>query len=172
MLTEKGETLFATPTLELFLKNNFNKANFQNDKTLITTFAKLDDFDIFTSIKVWTTNKDNVLSTLCSNMVIRQLSRIEMNNSEFPEDYINEIRNKTKKTLSLHENDLDYFVYSYPISTDAYNPKVDKINIQHKNGDVVDIAEASDQLNISILSKTVTNYFLCYPKSVVVDNNF
>ena len=145
--------------------------DFLNDKSLINTFAKLDDFDIFTAIKVWTTHKDKVLSTLCCNMVNRQLSRIEMKNSEFSLDYINKIRDLTKKEFSLNENELDYFVYSYPISTDAYNPLLDKINILYKNGEVIDIAETSDQLNISILSKTVTKYFLCYPKSVNIDYN-
>lgn len=171
VLAEKGEALFATPSLKIFLQNRFNKTDFLNDKTLITTFARLDDFDIFTSIKVWTTHKDKVLSTLCTNMVNRQLSRIEIRNSKFPKSYIKEIREKTKKEFSLSDKEVDCFVYSYPITNNAYNPLRDKINILHKNGDVVDIAEASDQLNISLLSKAVTKYFLCYPKSVKAGNS-
>ena len=34
----------------------------------------------------------------------------------------------------------------------------------YKDGSLKDIAEASDQLNISALSKVVTKHFVCYPK--------
>jgi len=34
----------------------------------------------------------------------------------------------------------------------------------YKNGKIQDIIEASDQLNLKALSKTVTKYFICYPK--------
>jgi len=168
LLADNGESLFATPTLELFLKNNFNKNDFLNDQSLIRSFSKLDDFDIFTAIKVWTDHNDRVLSTLCNNMVNRQLSRIEIRDSEFPENEIDEIRLKTMETLKLDEQEVNYFVYSYPITNNAYDPQQDKIHILYKNGEVTNIAEASEQLNICILSKTVTKHFLCYPKSIIV----
>ena len=41
------------------------------------------------------------------------------------------------------------------------------INILMKNGKLVDVAEASDLLNIQSLSKEVTKYFICYPKDLV-----
>ena len=166
LLAEKGVKLFATPTLELFLKNRFTKTDFLNNKDLIDIFAKLDDYDIFTAIKVWSMHEDKILSKLCTNLVNRQLSRIELKNSGFSKNYIDNIKTRTKEQLSLNDEEIDYFVYSFPISNNAYNPSVDKINILYKNGEVVDIAEASDQLNICILSKEVTKYFLCYPKSV------
>ncbi len=168
-LAENSVTLFATPTLDFFLKNNLNRSDFENDQTLITTFAKLDDFDIFTAIKVWSTHGDKVLSSLCSNMVNRQLSRIEIKDSEFRKDYIEEIREMTKKELSLRDDEVDYFVYSYPITNNAYDPEHDKIHILFKNGDINDIAEASEQLNIGILSKAVTKHFFAYPKSINIE---
>jgi len=36
----------------------------------------------------------------------------------------------------------------------------------NKQRDTRDIAEASDILNISVLSKTVRKYFLCYPRFI------
>jgi hypothetical protein len=42
----------------------------------------------------------------------------------------------------------------------------DRITIMDKNGNTRDIAEASDMLNISVLSKTVRKYFLCYPRNI------
>ena len=41
-------------------------------------------------------------------------------------------------------------------------------SVFYKNGETKDIAEASDQLNISSLSTPVTKYFLCYPKTLTL----
>ena len=41
----------------------------------------------------------------------------------------------------------------------------EKINILYKNGKVKDIREASD-INLSVLTKTVRKYFVCYPKEL------
>ena len=35
----------------------------------------------------------------------------------------------------------------------------------------MDIAEAADQLNISVLGQTVTKHFLCYPKDCIMYKN-
>ena len=40
------------------------------------------------------------------------------------------------------------------------------VRILMSNGKLVDVAEASDQLNIQSLSKTVSKYFICYPKEL------
>ena len=42
--------------------------------------------------------------------------------------------------------------------------KTRKINILTKSKGLIDIADASDNLNLSALSKTVEKYFICYPK--------
>lgn len=165
-LKEKGEDIFSTPVLEFFLKGRYNRNDFLKDPSLIDNFAKLDDFDIFTSIKVWSGHSDKVLSTLCSRMVNRHLSRVIISENEFPQKDIDLIREKTKKRYNLEDSEIEYFVYSYPLMNNAYDPQHDKINILYKNGQVVDIAEASDQLNICALAKTDIKYFLSYPKSI------
>jgi HD superfamily phosphohydrolase len=40
-----------------------------------------------------------------------------------------------------------------------------------RKGEMIDIAKASDQLNISVLFKPVTKYFVCYPKVIQIVNN-
>jgi len=47
-----------------------------------------------------------------------------------------------------------------------YDSQSDKINILYRDGKMVDIAVASDQLNISVLSKRVEKHFLCCPKTM------
>jgi hypothetical protein len=47
----------------------------------------------------------------------------------------------------------------------AYNQDKQNINLLMKNGQIVDLGEASDNLNISALAQPVEKYFLCYPLS-------
>jgi len=92
------------------------------------------------------------------------LFHVEIQDHVFHENLINSIRQNTAQKLSISLNDTDYFVFAEKVENSAYNTNSVNINILYKNGDIVDIAQASDQLNISVLSKTVTKYFLCYPK--------
>jgi HD superfamily phosphohydrolase len=164
-LAEKGVDLFATPALKVFLYNNYSKSDFEKNPDLLYTFAKLDDFDIFTSVKVWSEHEDLILNTLCKNLTSRNLFKIEIQNKSFKTSYIENIRQATAKTYKLKDSEIDYFVFFDTIGNNAYNPKSDKINILFKDNQVIDIAEASDELNISVLSKTVIKYYLCYPKN-------
>ena len=66
------------------------------------------------------------------------------------------------KRLNININEAEYFVFTGEITNNAYSPKDDKINVLYNNGEIIDIAEASDMLNISVLSKIVKKYYLCY----------
>ena len=45
-----------------------------------------------------------------------------------------------------------------------YNPADDSIGILYKDGAVKDIAEASEILNVQLLSKKIRKYYLCYQR--------
>jgi hypothetical protein len=68
--------------------------------------------------------------------------------------------------MNLEIEEIDYFVFTNKAVNNIYNPQNEKINILFKNNKIIDIAYASDQLDINVLSKTVTKYFLCYPKNI------
>jgi hypothetical protein len=65
--------------------------------------------------------------------------------------------------LSLE--DVGYFVYQDVLINKAYNQDKQNINLLMKNGEIIDLGEASDNLNISALAQPVEKYFLCYPMS-------
>jgi hypothetical protein len=159
-----GEDLFATPVLDYFLKNRIGKNELINDGSLLIKFSQLDDYDIYTAIKVWVNAKDPILSKLCKMLLNRQLFRCELQSDMFPEDRISCIRSEISKRYDLTEEEASYFIITDSTENHAYHPLSDKINILYKSGKVVDIANASDQLNITVLHKTVTKYFICYPK--------
>ena len=165
----QGIELFATPAFDFFLRNKITLDEFENNDEVIENFSKLDDYDIFTSLKVWALHSDPILSSLSSSIVNRKLPRIELQNEPFDDDYIISIRKQTMDKLKLNEDEVDYFVISDKTSNYTYKIGSDKIGILYKSGKVVDIAEASDQLNIKLLSKPTTKYFLSYPKDVTLD---
>lgn len=164
-LAEKGNDLFATPALKEFLYHRHNKSDFENQPHLLDAFSLLDDFDIYASVKVWCHDKDTILSILCSKMINRQLFHVELQNQPFEEKYIEAIKQGLAKLYNkLNDKEFAYFVFTDKVENNAYNSQNHKINILFKDGSISDIAEASDQLNILVLSQTVTKYFLCFPK--------
>jgi uncharacterized protein len=158
--------LFATPALRVFLTSSPSKTDFNKDKEWLFNFSLLDDFDVFTSIKVWMNHEDRILSLLCLNLVNRHLYKIEIQNEPFTGSYVEEIRARTIAKLGLAPDETGYFVIEDSVTNNAYNPNDDRINLLNKNNTVVDVSEASDQLNISVVSSTIRKYLLCYPKSV------
>ena len=165
-LTKNGFELFCTPPLGYFLRNDIDANTFRTNEESLIQFSKLDDFDVLASIKVWANHDDKVLSTLSKSIINRKLFRIEMQKEKFSENYIEEIKEKTKKKYKLTNAEIDYFVIHDETSNYAYQQGADKINILYKDGTVHDISKISDDLNISLLSKPITKHFLCYPKDI------
>ncbi|MEQ1732276.1 MAG: phosphohydrolase, partial [Bacteroidia bacterium] len=145
-----------------FLYNNYTIDDFKNDKALLNLFAQIDDYDVMTSIKTWCNHSDFVLSYLSKCMVNRTLFKIELRNEPFSESYVNSYKQSVKtKFPNLTEHELSYFVFSSEVANEIYRSDKVRINISYKDGTIKDIAEASDQLNIAVLNKTVKKYFLC-----------
>ena len=71
------------------------------------------------------------------------------------------------KKLKITAQEAAYLVVSDSTSNYAYNPGENSINIIVDKNKVIDVAQASDQLNISVLSAMVTKYYVFYPKSLV-----
>jgi len=173
-LISKGIDLFASPVLQFFLQkkelqNKFLTQKFhvnKQEQTGLELFAQLDDAELISAIKTWQGHSDKVLSTLSKMLINRKLPKIEIQESPFKAERIGELKERLCKLYQIKPKDSDYFVFSKSVSNNAYSVKSDKINILERNGKLVDIADASDMLNVAVLSKTVRKYFLCYPKEL------
>lgn len=161
-LAKQGVDLFCSPALHFFLYEKVGKEDFTK-KEVIKAFASLDDYDILGAIKVWVDHPDKILSMLSDMIINRKLLKVKVAKTPFTQvDILTEKEAFMDRTgMSLEE--ADYFVFSDHMENHAYNPSSDKINILYKNGEVVDITEASDNLNIQALTQTVRKYYLCYP---------
>jgi len=163
-LTSGGKELFATPALEYFLSDAPGKFAPSNQKDFLEQFARLDDNDIMASAKVWCNYPDKVLSLLSDGLVNRDLFRVQLNNGPFDPELVESMRREVASKLSISREEASYLVISDSVSNFAYSDMDDRISILDKKGNIRDIAEASDILNISVLSKTVRKYFLCFPR--------
>ena len=166
-LSLNGEKLFASPALSFFLEKKVTPDDFLDDE-MINIFSELDDYDVFGAMKVWKNHQDKVLSFLSKGLVDRRLFRIELQNEPFDDGYVEEIKKKVITRYGLSDDEADYFIINDKTSNYAYQPNTDQIEILFKDGSVKNIGEATEDLNISLLSKPVTKHFLCYPKEISV----
>lgn len=164
-LASEGEELFAPPSLQFFLYNKLTKTNFESSSEPLDKFAELDDADILSAVKVWSNYPDKVLSTLCHNFTNRKLFKVIMlKNKEEGEELRTFYLEKYKAKFGFDEREASYFISEEIVSTDTYSPQDETIDILYKDGTVKDIAEASDMLNIQVLTKKVEKHYLCYFK--------
>lgn len=161
-LAGNGAELFGSPSLRYFLYNEIQKSDFSNSEKALENFALLDDSDVVSAIKVWSSHPDIVLATLCKAFTDRKLFKVEILT-----DPINEMKRKFHLQQYMNHfnvslNEAAYFMGEEIVSTDTYSPEDDSINILYKDGTVKDIAEASDMLNITVLTKKVEKHYFCY----------
>ncbi len=163
-LAQQHIPLFATPALQQFLQQAYSRKDFESDPELLNVFASLDDFDILASMKVWCEHNDTVLSRLSCFLIQRRLFAVEISNTPPEADRIEKMKKQAAGFYKIPFDDAGYFVFDGIITNNAYDPQKDKILILNKDGTLTDIARASDQLNVSVLSAPVSKYYLGYPK--------
>ena len=163
-LALSGVDVFTTPALSIFINESLDRAKFIADPEILNRFCELDDSDITCALKVWQHHDDPILSELSKRIVHRNLFQIELRSQPFSNDEVETTIQNVAKGLGLSREDATQFVINDTIHNSLYSEE--GISIQFKNGTVQDFAEASDQLNREILTRTVSKSFLCYPKEL------
>jgi uncharacterized protein len=165
---------------ELYKTNQFNSNNQYFDflisdlknkshSEIIKNFNMLDDYDIISMVKQNITSEDKVLSVIADSVLNRKFPKIVIGKEKIEPKYIAELEKKTTELYGLSKSELKYFVFTGEISNNAYSNVDERINILY--GDkLVDIAEASDMLNLDVLSKVVKKYYVCAPKNIINKN--
>lgn len=161
-LSLAGEELPASKAFTYFLNHQITEDTFSLET--LKTFAKLDDYDVFSAIKEWISYEDKVISKLSESLINRILPKIILQKESFTEEQIKKIKKKVKDKFGFSDSELAYFVYHGKIQNQAYDATKNNIQILYKNGEIKDVTEASDHLNLQALSNTVYKYYICYPK--------
>jgi len=161
-LAGKGIELFSSPALHFFLYHHVDEKEFYSNPKCLEQYVQLDDNDIWTALKVWSQHPDPVLSTLSSGMINRKLFKVEVTDSPIHKKHKEEILRHISESLHISQKEARYFLSISSIEKDMYSKEDDSIEILYNDGTTKDIAEASDMLNISVLSKKVKKYYVCF----------
>ncbi|MFM8433191.1 MAG: HD domain-containing protein [Bacteroidota bacterium] len=156
--------LFTTPALRTFLLNDYTRSDFDSDPGLLEAFAGLDDSDITSSIKVWTNHPDFVLSELSKRLLHRRLFKIVLRREPFSRKESEEFRAIVLSDNRIDDESLPYFLLQGSIYNNAYSTNSDRIGILLKSGEIQDITEAADTLNLKVLSEPVRKHYCCYAR--------
>jgi hypothetical protein len=162
-LTLKGKTLEASQALSFFLKNSVTKIDF--NKETLDLFAQLDDVDILSAMKAWQQHEDFVLRNLSQMIMERELLKIKFKSKKVSSSSFEKHIKDLILKYNISRDEASYFVFGGEVTNQAYQSKEQKINILLKTGKVKDIIKASSYLNLKVLSKPVTKYYICYPKA-------
>ncbi|MGB1104252.1 MAG: HD domain-containing protein [Crocinitomicaceae bacterium] len=161
-LYRKGVDLFASPSLKLFLKGDITHQDFRDNEHILENFALIDDSDISSAIKVWQSVDDKILATLCTQVASRDLFKTVISKTPFDKSIIEETRKKIHESLGVSEDEVDYFLKTETLVNSAYSEEHKQIHILGKNDEIVDLAQASDNYNISALSTPVEKHYMCF----------
>ncbi len=163
-LVSEGHTLFASPALLYFLENEVDVRIFEEDDRALSYYVQLDDNDIWSALKVWATSDDKILSILSTDIINRRLFKVEIHEESIQQAQLETLREKLSAQFGISYNDTQYLFSVDTIRKDMYDVNDDRISILYKDGTIKDIAEASEILNVSLLSKKIVKYYLCYQR--------
>jgi uncharacterized protein len=164
-LLEDDQEVFLDDTLGFFFRNRLSPDKL--DENVMSRYLQLDDTDIEYHIKKWQFHPDPVLADLCQRFLSRKLLKVKLQNTPFEDSEVEALREKFTRKSDFSLADASYFVFSGQVSNQAYfeNSK-QPIMIWFKNGEIKDLASASDMGNVHALSEPVVKYYLCYPESL------
>ena len=163
-LIRMGQEVFASPALLYFLRNDVDALWFAKHPETLTYYGELDDSDIWSALKAWKHHDDKILSTLATDMLDRRIFKVEVHEEPIPEERIQELQGMIAEKLQIPVRDAHYLMSVNTISKDMYDVDDDSIAILYKDGTIRDISEASELLNVQLLSKKIRKYYLCYQR--------
>lgn len=163
-ILNSGIDLECSKPLKFFLVNNYTLSDFDTNSNVLEQFALMDDYDIISAIKSWTANNDFILSTLSKKLINRNLNRILISNTPFAESNIDNIIRKISEQYNIPNQDAKWFVSTGKLKNHAYDFQDQEIKILFKSKSCNDISIASDQLDRHFLEKSVTKYYISFPK--------
>jgi len=163
-LVRRGQSVFAPPQLMYFLRQDADGNLFASDGEALRMYGLLDDSDIWSTVKVWTGHDDKILSLLARDLIERRLFKVEIHEEPVSEERIDELQDRLARQAGVEKEDAAFLMSLNVIEKDMYDVNDDKITILYKDGTSKDISEASEILNVALLSKKIRKYYLCYQR--------
>jgi HD superfamily phosphohydrolase len=160
-LSKQGVELFATPPMKYFLNRDYTLSDFENDEQCLQQFLLLDDNDVISSVKVWATHSDSVLSNLCSRLNDRKLFKVKFLDTETTTQ-IEAWKMQVQGDFSISDEAIDYYFVQDATSNKTYTAGDEHIKILFKNGELKAITEVENTLITAELLVPVKKHYICY----------
>lgn len=151
-LARKGEALFCSPALHYFLYQHITAEVMQTQDAALYWYTMLDDSDLLSAIKVWSTLQDTTLRELCLAFTNRRLFKGERINDALSNEQRLGLIKRYMEQFNISEQDAEFFFVEHVSTSNTYSENGESIGIFFKDGSVRDIAEASDMLNMETLT--------------------
>jgi uncharacterized protein len=160
-LARNSTGLFSTSEiLDAFLRTAEPGLYIRNN---LEQFCMLDDYDVLSSIKKWSSHPDKVLSTLCTWLVERKILKTKLQMQPVSEELIRSMQQKAMSQLSISAEETHWFVFNGIATNRMYNPGNEHIKILFKDGTVKDISEIEYVLIKLAADGPVKKFYLCHP---------
>ena len=157
-------TNHVSPALAYFLENDVDAHWFSEHPEALQMYEELDDSDIWSAMKGWKHSNDKILSTLATDMLDRKIFKVEVHEEPITNERIDALQTEIAQKMGIDKQDAHYLMSVNPIQKDMYSIDDDSIDILYKDGTIKDISEASEILNVALLSKKIRKYYLCYQR--------
>ena len=165
LLAHQGKELFASPALRYFLYNDLDAAFFEaHQEEALRNYGLLDDSDIWCALKDWMSSDDQILSLLATNLINRHIFRVEIHEEPITQERIDEVLKILMAYYGISREEASYLISVDIIEKDMYDVNDDRIDILYRDGTIRDIADASEILNVALLSKKIRKYYLCFQR--------
>lgn len=159
-LISKGVDLQASPSLLYFLHQPLQEGEINEES--LQHFLQLDDNDIWQALKLWQHCDDVVLSTLCHNLLNRRIFKISLSDKKPSKERLQSDLKNIAERFSISTAEAKYFTINCDVSSNIYDNSDYDIEILYNDGSIRPITEASDILNIDVLSKKVKKHAYAY----------
>lgn len=150
--------------LDYFIENDIDSDFFVDDsdrEEVLSRYASLDDNDIIFALKQWSRYPDEVLSVLSRCLLDRKLFKAVTGEEKALFDK-EAMRKSYAEYFNVTADEAEYFFVEDTVSNHAYNPDGGGIMILFPDGNLVDVARASDMLNVEMLANEVEKNYLFY----------
>ncbi len=151
-LAEQGKELFCSPALRYFLYGHITATDMTAGSEALRQYALLDDSDVLSAIKAWMNSDDKVLALLSNMFINRRLFRGTLRQNALTESEKEELSSRLAQSLGIRKEEAHYFYEEHISTSNTYSEKADSIDILYQDGSVKDISEASEILDLKLLT--------------------
>ncbi|MCB0667843.1 MAG: HD domain-containing protein [Saprospiraceae bacterium] len=158
LFREGGLKGVSSPLAILFTQN---WSDVQAQPLILEAFVQLDDVDIMILLKNSIHYNDLILNTLAQGLIQRRLFQVRLSNNPAETADKEKLMEDIAQATAMDKKLVGDLVYEGQEQVEIYNGKKDQIKIYGKDGRTMDLNEILDS---DYFQKTITKYYLCYPR--------